>query len=99
MRKITFLKAKISFLKLENDFIELKDRELKDRELEIKGEIEQKEMKKKNTWYDSLINYIPESTRKFVGGFKDKVVSLFKRNTTKAYGKEINHAWERKEIK
>ena len=33
---------------------------------------EQKEMKKirpvKNTWYDFLINYIPEPTRKSVGG-------------------------------
>ena len=32
----------------------------------------QKEMKKirpvKNTWYDFLINYIPEPTRKSVGG-------------------------------
>ena len=35
---------------------------------------EQKQMKKKkpikNTWYDWLINYIPESVRKIVGGFK-----------------------------
>ena len=54
---------------------------------------EQKEMKKirpvKNTWYDFLINYIPEPTRKSVGGFKDKIVSLFKTNTPKqtVYGR------------
>ena len=35
----------------------------------------------KNTWYDWLINYIPEPIRKRVGGFKDKVISLFKTNT------------------
>ena len=37
---------------------------------------EQKEMKKirpiKNTWYDWLINYIPEPIRIGVGGFKYK---------------------------
>ena len=37
----------------------------------------------KNTWYDWLINYIPEPIRKSVGGFKDKIVSLFKTNTPK----------------
>ena len=37
----------------------------------------------KNTWYDWLINYIPESIRKSVGGFEDKIVSLFKTNTPK----------------
>ena len=48
---------------------------------------EQKEMKKirsvKNTWYDWLINYIPEPIRKSLAGFKDKIVSLFKINTPK----------------
>ena len=48
---------------------------------------EQKEMKKirliKNTWYDWLVNYIPEPIRKSVVGFKDKIVSLFKTNTPK----------------
>ena len=43
----------------------------------------QKEMKKvmpfKNTCYDWLINYIPEPIRKSVGGFKDKVISCFKK--------------------
>ena len=54
---------------------------------------EQKEMKKirpiKNTWYHWLINYIPESIRKSVGGFKDKNLSLFKTNATKqtVYGR------------
>ena len=48
---------------------------------------EQKEMKKirliKNTWYDWLINYIPEPISKSVGGFKDKIISIFKTNTPK----------------
>ena len=48
---------------------------------------EQKEMKKirliKNTWYDWLINYIPEPIRKSAGGFKDKIISIFKTNTPK----------------
>ena len=59
---------------------------------------EEKEMKKirpiKNTWYDWLINYIPEPVRKSVSGFKDKVVNLFKRNTPKqtvyGRGKKLN---------
>ena len=47
---------------------------------------EQKEIKKirpikKNTWHDWLINYIPESIRKSVGVFNDKIVSLFKTNS------------------
>ena len=37
----------------------------------------------KNTWYCSLINYIPETIRKSADGFKDKIVNLFKRNTSK----------------
>ena len=49
--------------------------------------IEQEEIKKKrtnkNTCYDWLINYIPEPVRKNVCGFKDKVVSLFKTNTSR----------------
>ena len=48
---------------------------------------EQKETKKigpiKNTWYDWLINYIPEPVTKIVGDSKDKIVSLFKTNTLK----------------
>ena len=48
---------------------------------------EQKEMMKmrpiKNTWYDWLINYTSEPIRKSTGGFKDKIVSLFKTNTPK----------------
>ena len=35
----------------------------------------------KNTWYNWLINYIPEHIRKIVGRFKDKTVSLSKRKT------------------
>ena len=37
----------------------------------------------KNTWCDWLINYIPDPKRKSVIGFKDKIVSLFNRNTSK----------------
>ena len=54
---------------------------------------EQKEMKKirpiKNSGYDWLINYIFEPIRKTVGGFKDKIESLFKTNTPKqtVYGR------------
>ena len=48
---------------------------------------EQKEIKKispiKNPWYDWLINYIPEPIRKIIGGFKDKIESLFTINTPK----------------
>ena len=57
------------------------------------GKFKEKEMKKirpiKNTWYDWLISYISESIRKIVGGFKYKVISLFKTNTPKqtVYGR------------
>ena len=52
------------------------------------------EKKYLNTWYDWLIDYITEPIRKIIGGFKDKVVSLFNTNTPKqtAYerGKKLN---------
>ena len=42
---------------------------------------EEEEMKKirpnENTWYDSLINYIPEPIRKRVSVLKDKFTSFF----------------------
>ena len=43
----------------------------------------------KRTWYDWLINYIPKPIRKNVGGFKDKIISLFKTSTPKGtvYGR------------
>ena len=50
----------------------------------------------KNTWDDRLINYIPKSIKKSVGGSKDskvlKIVSLFKTNTPKklCIGEERN---------
>ena len=48
---------------------------------------EQKEMKKigriKNSCYDWFINYIHESIRKSAGGFKEKIVSLFKTSSPK----------------
>ena len=57
----------------------MKDRELKDREVKLKRKIE---LAFKNYyWYDWLINYIHEAIRKSVSGFKDKIVSLSKRNT------------------
>ena len=59
---------------------------------------EEKEMKIitpiKNTWCEWLINYIPEAIRKSIGGFKDKIVTLFKTNTPKQTvyggGKKLN---------
>lgn len=42
----------------------------------------------KNIWFDWLINYICKSVRKTRRNcFKDKVVNLFKTNTSKYYGK------------
>ena len=35
----------------------------------------------KNNWYVWLTNFIPESIKNCVGGFKEKVISLFKTNT------------------
>ena len=60
--------------------------------------LKKKEMKKirpiKNTWFNWVINYFPEPTRKKVDGFKDKIVSLFQAKTPKqtAYwrGKKIS---------
>ena len=61
---------------------------------------EQKEMKKKRpTWYDWSINYIPEPIRKIVGSFKDKVVSLFKINTPKNCSKKTVYRHETKPSK
>ena len=37
----------------------------------------------KNILYDLLIKYIPDPIAKLVGGFKNKVISLFKINTPK----------------
>ena len=41
------------------------------------------EKKYSSTWYDWLVNYIPEPIRKILGDLKDKVVSLFNPNTPK----------------
>ena len=55
--------------------------------LDDMDKFEQKVLKKirpiKNPCYDWSINYIPETARKSVGGFKDKFLSLFKTNTPK----------------
>ena len=60
---------------------------------------EQKEMNKirpiKNTWYDWLIRYIPEPKRKRVGGFKEKIASLYKANIPK----QTVYRWGRKRSK
>ena len=42
---------------------------------------------KKKTWYNWLINYIPQSTKKRESDAKDKIMNLFKTNTTKYYSK------------
>ena len=59
--------------------------------IEYMDKFEEKEMIKKklftkNTWYDWLIHYIPESIKNS-GLFKIKTMGLFKTNTTEA-GKE-----------
>ena len=53
----------------------------KNNPLELGKELKDREVKIKSTWYDWLIIYIPELIRKTIGGFKDKIVSLFKTNT------------------
>ena len=66
---------------------------------------EEKEMKKirpiKNPWYDWLTNCIPEPIRKSVGCFKDKVITLFKTNTSKqtvhGRGKKLNKSKTQKQ--
>ena len=52
-----------------------------------------------NTLYYWLINYIVETTRKTEGGFKQKVVSLFKGNTSKDYGQKTVYDREKKPSK
>ena len=53
----------------------------KKREIGDMDRFEEEEMKKirpiKNTWYDSLIDYIPEPIRKRVSLLKDKFTSFF----------------------
>ena len=61
----------------------------KEREMRMKRPI-------KSTWYDWLINYIPELIRKNVISFKDKVVSIFKTNASKDYGKQIEYERRKK---
>ena len=46
--------------------------------------------------YDWLVNYIPKPIRKVVGGIKGKVVSIFKINTLKDYGKETVYGRSKK---
>ena len=84
----------------------MKDRELKDREFKIEWETEELFLKTrptKNTWYDWLFNCIPDHTRKGVGGFKDKVLSLFNTNTLKqtmhGRGKKLSKPKTRNNLK
>ena len=66
-----------------------------------------KEMKKirpnKNTWYDWIINYIPDPITKIVGGFKDKILSLLNTNTPKqtlyGRGKKLSKSKTQSKIK
>ena len=68
---------------------------------------QKKEMKKirtiKNTWYDSLINYIPEPIRNSVARFKNKIVSLSKTNiptqTVHGTGKKLRKPKTQNKIK
>ena len=46
--------------------------------INLKTELTRKRGLTKNTWYEWLINYIPELKQKTVGGIKDQIVSLFK---------------------
>ena len=46
---------------------------------------------KRNPWYNWLINYIPELIKnEMVGSVKDKIMSLFKINSTKIYRKPVH---------
>ena len=45
-----------------------------------------------NTWCDWLNNYIPEPVRKNASCFKDKVISIFNRDTPK----QTVNVWEKK---
>ena len=51
--------------------------------LRIKWEsFEKEELKKErkivnDSWFDSLINYIPKSIKNIAGGFKDKILNLY----------------------
>ena len=39
----------------------------------------------KNTWYDWLINYIPQLIRKSISALKDKIASLYKSATLELF--------------
>ena len=81
MQKNQFLTVKNSLL----EFIQLEDREIEELLFKLiivsiadMDKFEQKEIKKirhlKNTWYDWLINYIPGSIRRSLGGLKGKIL-------------------------
>ena len=39
----------------------------------------------KNTWYDWLINYIPQLIRKSISALKDKIANLYKSTTLELF--------------
>ena len=91
--KNSFIESEKDFIELKDREVKIK-REIEELffkpimvSIDDMDKFEQKEMKKirpiKNTWYDWLINFIPEPIRKSVGGFNDKILNLFKTNTPK----------------
>ena len=63
--------------------------------IEDMDKFEQKEIKKirpiKNTWHHWLIDYIPEPIKKSIGGFKDKVISVFNTSSSKQTQNKIRN--------
>ena len=50
----------------------------------------------KNTWYDWRTNHIPMNIRKAAGGFNDKFISLFEKNTLNDFGRKNAYGREEK---
>ena len=48
----------------------------------------------KNSWYDKLINYIPDIIKNTASGVKDKIERFFKTNKNESYSKStrVNRA-------
>ena len=94
-RKTQTVTQKNRVLKVKNSPFEL-EKGFKPINLSIDNmdKFEENELTKNNTlakiiwydWYDWLINYIHESI-KTVGGVKDTIISLFKKNIAKDYSK------------
>ena len=112
--KNSILESEKDFIELKDR--ELNDKEVKIKRkiedlffksIDDVDKFEQKEMKKirpiKKTWYDWSFNYIPDPIRKSVGGFKDNIVSLFKKNAPKqavyGRGKKLNKSKNKSNLK